>query len=219
MKRVLEQEIMNNFESICAFADADFSKLYQMIIDKIEECFGEQQFYNILDLGCGPGALSCKLLSVYEDAVLYGIDGSENMLKQAKHNIERAGVSNRVNLYLDVLPGTVLPNINYDLIHASNLLHHLSDPNVLWETIKLYGEKGTRVFVMDPIRPESEDIARDIVNRVSKEENEIMKSDHLNSLLASFTFDEVLGQLKKNKLDSTLHITKLKSHIIISGCL
>jgi hypothetical protein len=56
---------------------------------------------------------------------------------------------------------------------------------------------GTRVFVMDLLRPDTTNDARKLVELYSPNEPEILKRDFYNSLLAAFELDEVRRQLEE----------------------
>nr|WP_287520735.1 class I SAM-dependent methyltransferase [Okeania sp. SIO2C2] len=49
----------------------------------------------ILELGCGTGELSLKLLDKYPNAHILGVDYSPRMLEFAKTKIDAAGYTNR----------------------------------------------------------------------------------------------------------------------------
>ena len=48
---------------------------------------------------------------------------------------------------------------------------------------------------MDLLRPESEDDARAVVERVAKDELPVLKEDFFRSLCAAFTLDEIKAQI------------------------
>jgi S-adenosylmethionine-diacylgycerolhomoserine-N-methlytransferase len=52
----------------------------------------------VLEVGCGTGRNLIKAARAYPEAQLYGIDISEEMLKHARRNIDRAGLSDRIAL-------------------------------------------------------------------------------------------------------------------------
>lgn len=219
MDRILEEEVMVNSDSAKAFEHADFERLHFMIMEKINKTYPTRDFNSILDLGCGPCTFEEKLLKSYQNSKIYCVDASKAMLEFANKRMKQYIDIGRIQLLHEYLPTTKIPKIKYDLIIAINFLHHLPEPGVLWNTIKQYGEAGTAIVVMDLIRPNSKDGAEDIVNRVSKDETKIMREDHYNSLLASFTINEVKEQLKDAEMLNNLNIIDTKSHMFITGIL
>jgi 2-polyprenyl-3-methyl-5-hydroxy-6-metoxy-1,4-benzoquinol methylase len=59
----------------------------------------------------------------------------------------------RVNLICDTLPSALLPQRAYDLIFSNSLLHHLHNPDILWQTIQSTAIPGAAIFIMDLRRP------------------------------------------------------------------
>jgi hypothetical protein len=72
------------------------------------------------------------------------------------------------------------------------------------------------MLVMDLVRPDSPLEAREIVERVSAQEDPILKEDFYNSLCAAFTVDEVRAQLRVAGL--SLQVEKVTDrHMRIQG--
>ena len=108
----------------------------------------------------------------------------------------------KIKLAHGKIPGISIEK-NFDAIISKDLLHHLPKPLLFWEEVKKLSTKGVIIFVMDLIRPTSKKIARDIVERTSAGEPELLKEDFYNSLLASFTLDEINEQIKSVNLNFT----------------
>ncbi|MEU9454977.1 class I SAM-dependent methyltransferase [Streptomyces sp. NPDC048277] len=82
----------------------------------------------IVDLGSGPGVVSCLFAEVFPGARVLAVDGSEPLLDRARARAERQGVGDRFDVLAGELPG-VLDELDYpaDLIWAGHSLHHLGD--------------------------------------------------------------------------------------------
>ena len=63
-------------------------------VEALAPCPGAQ----ICEVGCGTGRNLVALARRYPDAALFGIDASEEMLKNARRKIERHGLASRVRL-------------------------------------------------------------------------------------------------------------------------
>jgi len=109
-----------------------------------------------------------------------------------------------------------LPETSYDVIFSNSLLHHLPYPQILWDTVKKYGRTGSKIIVMDLIRPRSDDEAKKIVNTYAAEEPEILQRDFYQSLLAAFTLEEIRLQLAQAGLGLSVSQTSDR-HVFISG--
>ena len=89
---------------------------------------------------------------------------------------------------------------------------------ILWNKIKEFSRPGTIVYVMDLIRAESKEKAKQIVETVSGNESETLKQDFYNSLLAAFTLDEIKQQLTQANLDKKLTVEQVSErHFIVKG--
>lgn len=201
MQRTLEPELMEDEAQVRAYAEADFSAPHQQFIDRLLEIVAPEDFDSpALDLGCGSGDISRRFVEAYPLSRLDAVDGSKPMLDYAKSTI--AGeLRRRINFIHGKLPDVRLPDAGYDLIFSNSLLHHLPEPQVLWQFIKHYARPGARVAVMDLLRPGTIEEAKTKVECHAASEPEILQHDFYHSLLAAFTLDEINEQLHEAGLD------------------
>nr|WP_107908053.1 class I SAM-dependent methyltransferase [Streptomyces chartreusis] len=82
----------------------------------------------IVDVGSGPGVVSCLLADTFPGARIVAVDGSEPLLERAQARAERLGVADRFGTLAGELPD-VLGELDYpaDLLWAGRSLHHLGD--------------------------------------------------------------------------------------------
>ncbi len=219
MERVIETELMGGLEQAEAYANADFEEPHRRVIELFDIEFpGVDIKGEILDLGCGPGDITFRFAKRFSNAIIVGVDGAAAMIELAnKRKAREQGISNRVTFIEASLPGTAIPDDPYDLIVSNSLLHHLHQPNVLWETILDYGSPGTKIFVVDLFRPESEKEASRIVSEYSGNEPELLKRDFYNSLRAAFIPAEVEQQLASAGLSELSVKVVSDRHMIVYG--
>ncbi|HSW02080.1 MAG TPA: class I SAM-dependent methyltransferase [Sedimentisphaerales bacterium] len=217
MDRVLEPEVMEDEQQAIAYARADFSSSNQMFVDGLIETF-ESRLGTVLDLGCGPGDIPIRLARAMPSAYVVAVDASEAMVCLAHEAVETADLLRRVRIVRGRIPGLRLRAGGFDAIISKDLLHHLPDPVVFWDEVKRLGRPGAAVYVMDLFRPQSEDAAARIVETVSADEHEILKTDFYNSLLAAFTPDEVRDQLSQGGLEFAVEAVS-ERHMRIRGVL
>ena len=139
------------------------------------------------------------------------------MLEQARILGEEApDCAGRIRYVCKLLPEVEgLPRAAAVISNA--LLHHLHNPQVLWESAKLLALPGAPIFVMDLFRPASLRQAKSVVEQYAAEAPDVLKRDFYNSLLAAFRVDEVKVQLQKSGL-SYLHVEEISDrHLAVWG--
>ncbi|GGN30259.1 class I SAM-dependent methyltransferase [Streptomyces fuscichromogenes] len=93
----------------------------------------------IVDVGSGPGVVSCLFAEAFPGARVLAVDGSEPLLDRATARAERQGVADRFGVLAGELPG-VLDQLDYpaDLLWAGHSLHHLGDQRA---ALTAFGER------------------------------------------------------------------------------
>ena len=113
---------------------------------------------NLLDIGCGAGNFTLKMLAKTQDLNCTLVDLSKPMLDKAKER-----VTPKTNGKVEVLQGDIrevkLPKNHFDIILAGAVLHHLRDDKD-WETTfrKLHEllKPGGCLMISDLITQETE---------------------------------------------------------------
>jgi SAM-dependent methyltransferase len=216
MKRVPEPELMDDPEQAQAYAHADFSEPHQAFVEHFRRCLPDHEPRRVLDLGCGPADISIRFACAYPACTVTGIDGAQAMLSLGCTAIEAAGLSARIRLLRLHLPASLPAAEGFDTVISNSLLHHLTEPAVLWQTLKQIG--GAGVFIMDLLRPDSEQSAQALVEQYAGDEPAILRNDFYHSLLAAYRPEEIRGQLQVAGLDHCL-LTEVASdrHLLIWG--
>jgi len=220
MQRITEPELMNDAAQSLAYAHADFDDPHNMFIQIFKETFpGIDVSGHILDLGCGPADISIRFAQSYPDCEIDGLDGAPRMLAYGKLAIQKAQLQDRIHLLEGVLPVAGLPRDNYDVIISNSLLHHLHEPDVMWQSIQQFGHSGSRVFIMDLMRPKSEDLAKELVDLYARSEPQVLREDFYHSLCAAFLPEEIHSQLAFAGL-SYLEVKIVSDrHVLVFGIL
>jgi len=221
MQRILEPELMDKNEQALAYAQADFESAHSAYPKLFAAEFPTPPVTAaVLDLGCGPADVTMRFARAFPNFRFHALDGSTAMLKYARLALQRnLDIASRIQLIEGLLPHVILPQENYGVILSSSVLHHLHDPQVLWQSVRRFGKKGTLVFVADLFRPESREAAEALVEQYSRNEPDILRRDFLNSLLAAFTPEEVQAQLAAAKLESLKIKAISDRHLIVVGAL
>jgi len=217
MERILEPEIMSDEQQALAYAKADFSTSNQWYVDHLLADYPDQ-LGNVLDIGCGPGDVMLRLAAARPAARITAIDGSNAMIELTRKAVRNAGLQERITPLRGCIPGLPLAERSFDAILSKDLLHHLPDPMVLWREARRLGRAGAAVYVMDLMRPDSPQAARNVVEAVAPDELPILKDDFYASLCAAFTLDEARAQVKQSGLP--LEVAQVSDrHMVIKGML
>lgn len=219
MKRRPEPELMLEAEQVLAYAQADFSEANAHFIRLLEALKpGELAGARALDLGCGPADIVLRFLKAYPRAECDALDGSAAMLSQARRALDQLpGLAGRCRLLQDTLPSARIPESAYDLVLSSSLLHHLHDPQVLWQSIRAAAKPGAIVLVMDLMRPPSALWAESLVATYAPGAPEILRRDFRNSLFAAFEPQEVVAQLEAAGLEALEVGVVSDRHLAVQG--
>ncbi len=216
MERVLEPEVMDDPEQALAYARADFEEENQGFVDRFVEFYPEFKVGHVLDLGCGPADIPIRLARKLPECRIIGVDGAAPMIALGLEAVKVAGLSDRITLQCARFQDTVLPE-RADAVISNSLLHHVPNPLQFWYAVKKLVQPGAVVLVMDLLRPESPEAAQAIVDKYAANEPAILRRDFYNSLLASFTEDDVAAQLAEMNLTRLLIDVPDDRHWIVGG--
>jgi hypothetical protein len=139
------------------------------------------------------------------------------MLAEGTTLVRDADVGDRVSLELVRLPDPALSGAAYDAVISNSLLHHLTDPSVLWATVESAVGRGAPVFVMDLCRPASTDAAQHLVDTYAAGESPVLRDDFYRSLCAAYTPEEVNEQLAAAGLDAFRVERAGDRHLLVWG--
>ncbi len=83
---------------------------------------------HVVDVGCGPGVVTCALAGRFPAARVTGVDSAPQLLERVRHRALDAGLASRV----DGVEGDLehdLPELPpADIVWASMVVHHVADP-------------------------------------------------------------------------------------------
>ncbi|MDD6794050.1 MAG: methyltransferase domain-containing protein [Clostridiaceae bacterium] len=121
--------------------DGQFVKcMYNEIIERVSKLNAK----SILDLGCGNGNI-LKILEEKANAKLFGLDLSENMIKEARKKLD-------INTELTVGDAEKLPykDAQFDVVICNASFHHYIKPDVVVKEIKRVLKKNGVLILGDP---------------------------------------------------------------------
>lgn len=218
MQRVPEPELMDEPLQAEAYAAADFTEAHSRIVDAFGRYFpGEYVTGPILDLGCGPGDISFRFAARFPGSAVIGVDGSAAMIELANQRKAFEAAGDRVSFIEGRVPGAPVPRLAFTAIISNSLLHHLHDPQVLWETVGDYACSGTRIYIVDLFRPQTTAEARRLVHEYAAGDPDILRRDFYTSLLAAFEPCEVEAQLAAAGLAGLSVAVISDRHLVVHG--
>jgi ubiquinone/menaquinone biosynthesis C-methylase UbiE len=81
----------------------------------------------LLDAGCGPGTLTCDLADRVAPGEVVGFDLADDVVAAAAEEAARRGTTN-VTFRTDDVYALDAPDGSFDVVHAHQVLQHLTDP-------------------------------------------------------------------------------------------
>jgi ubiquinone/menaquinone biosynthesis C-methylase UbiE len=128
------QQVSRNIFRLNAFVLARYQQVIKLI--------PRQKNLRILDIGCGDGVL----LSLIGRGRLYGVDIDQDGLNYA---------ATRVKDKLINAPAESLPfrSVFFDIVIATEIIEHLTNPDLMLTEIKRVLRRGGRVIITTPIKP------------------------------------------------------------------
>jgi SAM-dependent methyltransferase len=111
--------------------------------DHAERCFDDVR--SVLDLGCGPGEITCELARRHPDVQFAGIDHSEVGITTAREHAARLRLANATFDVRDV--EQFRPAAPVDLVMMFDAFHHVLDPAELVGRLRPFCSK---FFLVEP---------------------------------------------------------------------
>ncbi len=99
----------------------------------------------VVDLGCGPGEITCELAQRRPGVQFTGLDHSDVAIERARGHAARLGLSNVAFEIADVERFAPAPAV--DLVVMFDAFHHVLDPAAFLARLKA---AGCRVFLIEP---------------------------------------------------------------------
>jgi len=229
MERVPEPELMEVKEQVISYDEADFSEGEVNLINQINNyllrkniSLGEKDL--IVDLGCGPGNISERLAINWPNTEVVGIDGSKEMILRAEYNKNISTNQKRLkNLrYIcsdikNIKSNNFLLKKRISLLVSNSLIHHITNLEDFFSTIRSLSNKKTINFHKDLKRPLDVKSALELKAQSSTKYYEILTYDYYASLKASFTFKELKNFTLENDLSSLDVFEEGDNYLIVYG--
>jgi 2-polyprenyl-3-methyl-5-hydroxy-6-metoxy-1,4-benzoquinol methylase len=218
MQRQPEPELMDLQHEVDAYASADFRDVNARFVKRVLEVAPSNEgSLRVVDLGCGPGEITISLAMARPSWEVLGIDASSPMLQIASKRAARELVRN-VRFRLTDVRRLAAEFGPFDLIVSNSLLHHVREPNELWDAIRRVAAPGATVLVRDLFRPPTIDDATAIVESYAGDESDTLKAEFLRSLCAAYSVEEVRDQLRRLGMGESFTVEAVSDrHLDVRG--
>lgn len=178
---------------------------YDEMLRAIAQCL-PATITRILELGCGTGELSLKILNRCPDAQLVAVDYSPRMLQFAKGKIEAAGYAQRwTGIEADFGDWANNPDkfgigTGFDACVSSLAIHHLTDEMKLklFQQIRASLTPNGWFWNADPVLPESPAIAE--IYQAAREEWVAQQETPLTEIRARMGTSNTQGYSSQDQL-------------------
>jgi multimeric flavodoxin WrbA/SAM-dependent methyltransferase len=138
------------FNKMTTYYEEKFELLFPLIDSHIKE----KKEVTITDFGCGPGKLIVDFEKRYDVSQLYGIDLSRKMIDHAVLEVTKAGIEDKVKLFIADLESSdwQTPMGSIDIAFASQLINGLKSPVDFLGNVKTLLKPKGKVLIFDWIR-------------------------------------------------------------------
>jgi ubiquinone/menaquinone biosynthesis C-methylase UbiE len=103
---------------------------------------------SVLDVGCGPGSITCDFAGLVAPGQVIGLDRSADIVAQATALAAERGVDN-VTFQTGNIYDLDFEDESFDLVHAHQVLQHLTDPVAALREMRRVAKPGGTVAVRD----------------------------------------------------------------------
>lgn len=164
----------------------------------------------IVDLGSGSGQFLSYLARHRPDLRMIGLDLSEAMVSLGRETLDRAGLTNQVDLRIgDMVDFSRKVPEGVDLITSVFSLHHLPDVadlrRCVAEMALVRKRYGAGVWVFDHARPRNPRTADEFPEVFSPTAAQTFREDSRNSLIASYSFQEMTQAFDGEEMGTIHH--------------
>ena len=201
MERIPEPELMDDPAQAQAYAATDFSSSDRAMVADLLDRYGDGLGGAVLDLGCGPGNITFLLAEALAArdpaATVLGVDGAPRMLAIAEERRRHHPRAAAIAFHEELLPCPSLAGRRFSAVVSNSLLHHLHQPQQLWQALGPLAAPGAVVVVRDLRRPPDPAGLEALLARPGAGLDPLVYRDYAHSLRAAFSPDEVRQQLRQ----------------------
>ncbi len=191
LPRVLEPEVMDSLEEAHDYDAMDHSQVNAVFVADFLTVWNGR--VPVLDVGTGTAQILLELCRRAAAVQVVGIDLAEHMLLVGRHNVARAGLTDRVRLEHCDAKQLPYPDSSFGAVISNSIVHHIPEPaRVLAEMVRVAAPGGV-LFIRDLLRPPDDGTVRRLVASYAGDANAHQRQMFEDSLRAALTLAEIRG--------------------------
>jgi ubiquinone/menaquinone biosynthesis C-methylase UbiE len=153
LPRVLETEAMDTLDEALDYNSMDHGEVNRIFAADLQAAGFNPVAGEALDVGTGTALIPLEICRQVPRAKVRAVDLSENMLKVARENVEKAALTDRIALERIDAKGLPYPDGRFAAVVSNSIVHHIPEPkSVLAEMWRVVAPGGL-IFVRDLFRP------------------------------------------------------------------
>jgi len=203
MQRITEPEVMDSPQEAIEYDAMDFLEVNTAFAESALALCPPTAL--ILDAGTGTARIPIIMCQRRPQWQIIGIDLAQSMLEIGRQNVEQAGLQQQIKLELVDAKQMPYPDAYFDMVISNSIIHHLPNPLPFLQELKRVLKPNGAIFLRDLMRPNSQEILEEIVNKYAADCNEHQKMLFRDSLHAAFTLDEINELMQQASLEN-VHI-------------
>lgn len=208
--RILEPEVMDTMEDALEYDAMDFTEVNTSFAERAAVLLPPEGI--VLDLGTGSARIPILILERNPKLKIIAVDLSENMLKVGKLNVDKNNFSSNIKLEIVDAKKLPYPDNYFDAVVSNSLMHHIPDPLPVLKEINRVLKSKAGILIRDLIRPESLNRVEELVQQYAADCDEHQKKLFRDSLLASFTIDEIKLLIEQSGIEDSIVIQSSDRH-------
>jgi ubiquinone/menaquinone biosynthesis C-methylase UbiE len=188
LDRQLEPEVMDSPLEAVEYDQMDHQEPNQALVKRLVELAAHG---HMLDIGTGPGHIPLLVCQQIDDASVFGVDLSKEMLKLARAHLEASDFADRIEFHFMDAKELGFADDSFDVVFSNSILHHIPDPKPFiaqaWRVLK----PGGVLLIRDLFRPADQMTLKRLVQQYACDTSDDQKRLFSDSLHAALTPDEL----------------------------
>ena len=193
LQRVLEPEVMDSADEAKAYDAMDHVAVNTRFCDDLLALRPAPA--RVLDVGTGTARIPIELCQRAPSCKVVATDLARHMLSRARHNVEAAGLGERIELRHVDAKASGLPARAFDVVMSNSIVHHIPDPSAAIADMIARVAPAGLLFVRDLMRPVDDAAVHALVSTYARDEAPDARALFEASLRAALTVDELIAML------------------------